>query len=63
LRERTSPSLVFDHSRLLLIERMLMAAARRTTNCGAHYLSDARGARTERRATGVRNEGADAALA
>ena len=63
LRERTSPSLVFDHSRLVLIERMLMAAARHTTNCGAHYRSDARGTRTERRAAGVRKEGADAALA
>lgn len=42
LRERTPLDRGLEHSRLLLIEQMLMSAARRSTNCGAHYRSDAR---------------------
>ena len=41
LRELTPPARTLEHSRLLLMEHMLLAAARRTTNCGAHYRSDA----------------------
>lgn len=42
LRERTPRDRTLEHSRLLLVEQMLMAAARRTTNAGAHFRSDAR---------------------
>jgi L-aspartate oxidase len=41
LREQTPLDRVLERSRLLLVEHMLLAAARRTTNCGAHYRSDA----------------------
>src|SRR5512138_2499444 len=41
-RERLSPDHTLERSRLLLVEHMLMAAARRTTNVGAHYRSDVR---------------------
>lgn len=40
-REGTAREDVLDRSRVLLVEHMLMAAARRTVNCGAHYRSDA----------------------
>ena len=42
LRERMPLDRSLEHARLLLIEQMLVSAARRTTNCGAHYRSDAR---------------------
>ena len=41
-RERLSPAQMLERSRLLLVEHMLMAAARRTSNVGAHYRSDVR---------------------
>jgi len=41
LREQTTAAAVLDHARLLLAEHMLLAAARRTTSCGAHYRNDA----------------------
>ena len=41
LREQTPASMRLDHGRLLLAEHMLLAAARRTASCGAHFRSDA----------------------
>lgn len=41
LRERTPVTAVLQLSRLLLVEQMMLAAARRTTSCGAHFRSDA----------------------
>lgn len=41
LRDATSSRLGLRRSRLLLAEHMMLAAARRRTNCGAHYRSDA----------------------
>lgn len=41
MRERTSTTAVLQLSRLLLVEQMMLAAARRTTSCGAHSRSDA----------------------
>lgn len=41
LRELTSPEAILQQSRLQLAERMMLAAARRRTSCGAHYRSDA----------------------
>lgn len=40
LRDQTPPHRVLSRSRLLLAEQMMLAAARRLTNCGAHYRSD-----------------------
>jgi L-aspartate oxidase len=52
LRERTPLDRILEHSRLLLVEHMLLAAARRATNCGAHYRSDAESAPTFQQAYG-----------
>lgn len=41
LRELTAPEALLAQSRLLLAERMMLAAARRRTSCGAHYRNDA----------------------
>jgi L-aspartate oxidase len=41
LRDATSSRIGLRRARLLLAERMMLAAARRRTNCGAHYRSDA----------------------
>jgi L-aspartate oxidase len=41
LREVTSSRVGLRRARLLLAERMMLAAARRRTSCGAHYRSDA----------------------
>jgi L-aspartate oxidase len=41
LRKQTPASMQLDHARLLLAEHMLLAAARRTVGCGAHFRSDA----------------------
>lgn len=41
LRDQTAPTCLLSRSRLLLAEHMMLAAARRLTNCGAHYRSDA----------------------
>ena len=41
LRKQTPASMQLDHARLLLAEHMLLAAARRTVSCGAHFRSDA----------------------
>lgn len=46
-RAITAREYVLDRARLLLVEHMLMAAARRTVNCGAHYRSDAVQLRSE----------------
>jgi L-aspartate oxidase len=40
LRELMIPEAILQRSRLLLAERMMLAAARRRTSCGAHYRSD-----------------------
>lgn len=41
LREQTPPARRLDHARLLLAQAMLLAAARCTGSCGAHFRSDA----------------------
>jgi L-aspartate oxidase len=41
LRDATSSRIGLRPARLLLAERMMLAAARRRVNCGAHYRSDA----------------------
>jgi L-aspartate oxidase len=41
LRDATSSRIGLRPARLLLAERMMLAAARRRANCGAHYRSDA----------------------
>lgn len=41
LREQTPPLAHLKHARLALAEAMLIAAARRTHSCGAHFRSDA----------------------
>ncbi|WP_129645496.1 L-aspartate oxidase [Peristeroidobacter agariperforans] len=40
LREQIPPTRMLSHSRLLLAEHMMLAAARRLSSCGAHYRSD-----------------------
>lgn len=40
LREQTPAHATLQQSRLLLAEQMMLAAARRTASCGAHYRSD-----------------------
>lgn len=47
LRELTPPEAVLRQSRLLLAEHMMLAAARRSTSCGAHHRSDASASRAE----------------
>lgn len=42
MRERTPRDRRLEHSRLLLVEHMLMSAARRTTSAGAHFRCDGR---------------------
>jgi L-aspartate oxidase len=46
LRELTIPEAILQRSRLLLAERMMLAAARRRMSCGAHYRSDVEPATT-----------------
>lgn len=44
LRAQIPPACTLRRSRLLLAERMMFAAARRLSSCGAHYRSDSSGA-------------------
>lgn len=41
LREQTAVHAILERSRLLLAQRMMLAATRRVASCGAHYRSDA----------------------
>lgn len=63
LRELTMPEAVLQHSRLLLVERMMVAAARRRTSCGAHYRTNTDSATTSATIGRRRRVGQSASIA
>jgi L-aspartate oxidase len=61
LREQTPVEATLRQSRLLLAEHMMLAAARRRVNCGAHYRSDAAPTRATAASSGASRASAPAA--